>query len=118
LLSDITGIVFGGTSTRFWMLRKHMNSITPQDYRTQSIPFYSWECITLQLRHRVVDLVIRNQDDMDDFLMILIDALKTVDGNRGSIVQAYKSILKEKRRLHKNGIPAFSNYEDWSQITK
>jgi hypothetical protein len=28
-IEDITGILFGGTSTRFWMLRKHMNTFTP-----------------------------------------------------------------------------------------
>lgn len=41
-LDDVTGLVFGGTSTRFWMLRKHMNTFTPQEYRTMNIPFYSW----------------------------------------------------------------------------
>ena len=65
------------------------------------VPFYSWECITLQLRHRMVDLVIKKQSDMDDFLMILIDGIKTVDGNRNSLHTAVKHILKQKKEIHK-----------------
>ena len=94
MLDDITAIVFGGTSTRFWMLRKHMNTFTPQEYRVLDIPFHSWECITLQLRHRTVDLTIKNQKDMDDFLMILTDSMKSVDGNKGSLATAEKHIIK------------------------
>ena len=93
-IDDIIGIVFGGTSTRFWMLRKHMNTITPQEYKVMDVPFYAWQCITLQLRHRMVDLVIKNQQDMDDFLMILIDGMKTVDGNKNSLQTAENHIIK------------------------
>jgi hypothetical protein len=31
---------------------------------------------------------------MDDFLMILIDGMKTVDGNKGSLETAVKHIIK------------------------
>lgn len=71
-----------------------MNSIKPAEYNTLDIPFYAWQCITLQLKHMMVDLVIKNQEDMDDFLMILIDAMKTVDGNKGSIKVAETHIIK------------------------
>jgi len=27
LISEITGFLYGGFSTRFWMLRKHINSL-------------------------------------------------------------------------------------------
>jgi len=58
-IKDIQGFVFGGFSSRFWMLRKHINSL--DDKSLQNLPFYSWNCITLELEHRNIDLVIRNQ---------------------------------------------------------
>ena len=44
-LSDINGIIYGGLSSRFWMLRKHINSLNNQQLK--NVPFYSWDCITL-----------------------------------------------------------------------
>ena len=44
-LDEIQGIIFGGTNSRFWMLRKHINTI-PQE-QLKKIPFYCWNCITL-----------------------------------------------------------------------
>jgi hypothetical protein len=70
-----------------------MNSINPVDYKKQDVPFYAWQCITLQLEHRDLDLVIKDEKDMDNLLMILIDAIKTVDGNRGSLHLIEKTIL-------------------------
>lgn len=44
-VNDILGFTFGALSSRFWMLRKHINSMPiNQQHR---IPFYSWECISL-----------------------------------------------------------------------
>lgn len=44
-VSDIENILFGGMSSRFWMLRKHINSLDDECFK--SLPFYSWQCITL-----------------------------------------------------------------------
>jgi len=44
-VSDIEGIIFGGISSRFWLLRKHINSLDSESLK--NIPFYSWNCITL-----------------------------------------------------------------------
>jgi len=30
-LNDILGIIFGGVSSRFWMLRKHFNSLSADE---------------------------------------------------------------------------------------
>ena len=50
------------------------------------MPFYSWQCITLQLNHRDVDLVIRDEQDMNKFLKLIINKMKTVDGNKDSAI--------------------------------
>lgn len=62
-ISDIKGIVFGGFSSRFWIYRKHLLSL---DYNflmkdtkrkkfrggKTELPFYAWQCITLELSDR------------------------------------------------------------------
>ena len=89
-IEDIQGILFGGISSRFWMLRKHMCALNLQEHKIGSrIPFYSWNCITLLLKHRDVDLVIQNEKHMDRFLKFLVFHMNTVDGNKGSAQKIY-----------------------------
>ena len=44
-INDIEAIIFGGQSSRFWMLRKCVNSMSKKDL--EQMPFFSWNCITL-----------------------------------------------------------------------
>jgi hypothetical protein len=81
------------------MLRKHLNSIDHEFYREDQVPFYAWQCITLQLRHRDVDLVIKDDHQMNDLLMVLISAMETVDGNRGSFQTIEELIIDNKVKL-------------------
>ena len=37
-LADVTGFIFGGFCSRFWMYRKHMNSF---DFKVDP-PFFAW----------------------------------------------------------------------------
>jgi len=81
-LSDIKAFVFGASTSRFWCLRKHL--ISQDDIATVAregdIPFYYWECITLQLENKDIYLIIRNEQRMKDFIKLLIYELKTIDG--------------------------------------
>jgi hypothetical protein len=70
-LSDIKGILYGGISSRFWMMRKHINSIPIDQLKKGNLPFYCWECITLQMGHRDVDLVIKDEKDMMKFIALI-----------------------------------------------
>ena len=87
-LDDIQGFIYGAQSSRFWMLRKHLNADSAPSHEahahTKNLPFYSWECLTLRLKNKEIDLVIED----DKILMILIEfliyELKTVDGMRDS----------------------------------
>ena len=63
------------------------------------MPFYAWQCITLQLRHRDVDLVIKDDNQMNDLLMVLISAMETVDGNRGSFHTIEDIVIENKVML-------------------
>jgi len=53
----------------------------------ENVPFNSWNCITLQLPNRDIDLVIRDEKDMEKILKFLIYNLKTVDGNKDSALK-------------------------------
>ncbi len=39
-VDDITGIIFGGIDSRFWMLRKHFNSMSHVEL--DLVPFHNW----------------------------------------------------------------------------
>jgi len=72
------------------------------------VPFHSWNCLSIELSHREVDIVIKDQLQMDCLLKFVIRNLRTLDGKRGSAnkildqmnresVAKYK---KDKNRAH------------------
>ena len=73
-------------------------TVVPQDHKDGKVPFYSWQCITLQLEHREVDLVIPDDQDMNKFLMVIIKAMNTVDGNRNSLNCVQDQLIETKRK--------------------
>jgi hypothetical protein len=75
------------------MLRKHFNCMSLNELK--DIPFYSWQCITLVLEHRDVDLVILDEDDMKLLLKFLIHSLYTIDGRRDSAKSLLDAMQKE-----------------------
>ena len=54
--------------------------------------FYAWQCITLQLRTRDVDLVIPNEKDLSCFIDYLVVKMNTVDGRKDSANFIVKAI--------------------------
>ena len=86
--------MFGGMHSRFWMLRKHFNSISVEEL--EQAPFYSWETISLQLPHRDVDLVIQDPKHMSYFLKFIIYEINTINGRRNSALNILK-ILNSKQ---------------------
>ena len=81
-INQITGFIFGGFSSRFWMLRKHINSM--DRVKIEQLPFFSWECISIEIKDRKIDLVIRDENHMNLLLKFLIYHLETIDGKRHS----------------------------------
>ena len=78
------------------MLRKHLCSLKLGDHRKgDKIPFFSWNCLTLMLKHRDVDLVIKNERHMDRFLKFLVFHMNTVDGNKDSAKGIYKKLVQQ-----------------------
>lgn len=92
VLNDIQGILFGGLSSRFWMLRKHIICSNVKKLVDHKAPFFSWQCLTIQLKHRDVDLVIPNDKDMDELLELIVDTMVTVNGVKGSAKLIYQKM--------------------------
>jgi hypothetical protein len=82
--------VFGGLSSRFWMLRKYINSLTNKEL--SNIPFYSWNCITINLEFRDIDIVIRNEKHMMNLIRFLIMVTQTVDGRQNTGSKILKTL--------------------------
>ena len=77
------------------MLRKHLCAVSLKDHREgKKMPFHAWNCITLLMKHRDVDLVIPNEKHMDRFLKFLIFHMNTVDGNKNSAEGIYKVLVQ------------------------
>ena len=79
-LDKIVGIIYGGLSSRFWLYRKHMNYMSFSSVKNGQAAFYAWQCITLQLENREIDLVIPDDHDMDCLIEVLVESMNTVDG--------------------------------------
>lgn len=95
-VAKIKGFLYGGFSSRFWMLRKHINSLDRA--KLELVPFYNWECITLELEFRDVDIVIKDIGQMDVFLKFLIYTLRTIDGKRGTAEAILRQTLEKQTR--------------------
>lgn len=77
-VSEIEGIIFGGMSSRFWMLRKHINSLNEKNLK--NLPFKNWNCITLLLKNKCIDIVLTNEKHMQVFLQFMIYSIKSLNG--------------------------------------
>ena len=99
-IKDIKGFIYGGLSSRFWMLRKHTNFLDKA--ACSNLPFYAWQCITVITKSREIDLVIQNEEHLFLFLRYLIWQLETVDGIKKSarpIMEALNNDCYEKIKI-------------------
>ena len=61
----------------------------------KNVPFFAWECLTIQLKHREVNLVIRQQKDMDKLIKFLIYSIDSINGQRGSSLKLQKTLIAQ-----------------------
>lgn len=74
------------------MMRKHINSIN--NIEKSKLPFYPWQCLTIQLPMRDIDLIIESDDHMKTLIHFLLLALNSVDGSRNSATPVLEKIFK------------------------
>lgn len=88
-LKDITGFIYGACSSRFSTFRNSINEILAQHDCPKEIddlmPFYSWECLTIQFKRRDLDIVVKDEIQMEILLKFLIAETNSFDSNRNSL---------------------------------
>lgn len=89
-ITEIESFVYNGCSSRFWMLRKHINCMNRR--KLEQLPFKSWNCITLRLGRRDVDLVLKNEAQMSILIKFLVYSLNTMDGIKNSALPVLEMI--------------------------
>ena len=73
-----------------------MNDLDSKELNDNDVPFFAWQCLTLQLKHRDVDLVIKNEREMDDFIKVLVEQLNTADNSKESALAVQQRIEELK----------------------
>jgi len=68
--------------------------------KDSDMPFFSWQCLTLNMKHRDVDVVIQDDKDMEDFITLITWSMKSVNNSRDSA----KSIYRQLRRQRMNSL--------------
>jgi hypothetical protein len=82
------------------MLRKHFNQNV--NHHLDPMPFRYWECITITVGQREIDLVIQDEKMMDMFLKLLIWKLNTIDGIRGTALSVKKLLFDQHLQTQPN----------------
>ena len=83
------------------MMRKHINSIETNKEK-ENLPFFAWQCITLKLENRNIDLVILDEKEMFMLLRFLLLSLKSIDGFKNSAQPILNDMIfsfKEQKSL-------------------
>ena len=70
--------------------------IDNKDEDLMNLPFFAWQCITIQLDRRDIDFVIPDEGNMIDLLTLLIFNINTIDGTRDS-ADSFKYIIAKNR---------------------
>ncbi len=80
------------------MTRKHINQLPNIDVMKNSMPFYAWQCLSIQLPTRSVDLVIFEEKDMIAVISLLIWKTKTINGVAGTARELTRLMSLSKRQ--------------------
>ena len=84
------------------MMRKHINSLDFTAKGGHKLPFYCWECLTLQLPLGDIELVIPDENQMKIMIQFLILRLKSVDGLKNTADEKIKQLMASQFQGEQN----------------
>ena len=58
------------------------------------MPFYAWQCISLQLEKRTIDLIIESEEQMISLIKLLVYKLNILDGVSQSSLRLQERIFQ------------------------
>ena len=67
-----------------------------KDFNRKSVPFYAWECLTIQLSNRHIHLVIRDETQMLNLICLLVYHINTVDGEKDSSLKIQQTLVEQE----------------------
>lgn len=82
------------------------------------MPFYAWECVTLVLKDREIDLVIPNEQRMNQFLKLISYKIQALDGTKDSAVKLKNEIFKKRCRNMKKSFTKDISEESKKNLLK
>ena len=50
----------------------------------QSMPFFAWQCMSIKLHHREVDIVVHDEKEQNNLVKYILYKINTIDGIAGS----------------------------------
>ena len=66
-----------------------------------NLPFYSWNCITINTKSRDIDLVIRNEEHMMKLIRFLILVTTTVDGRKNTGTKILETLNSQDKKNYR-----------------
>ena len=90
------------------------NNAKTEGKRSSQAPFYAWNCLSIQLAKRTIDLVVPDEKAMFNLLKILVYKMNTLDGVRGSSLTLQRAVF----RLECKKLPQYRNREKIYRETK
>ena len=76
------------------------------------MPFYAWQCLSIQMKKRTIDLVIESGEEMMNLIKILVFKLDILDGFSGSSLplqnKVYQLEVKKEYKKQKSSTPSKS----------
>ena len=77
------------------MLRSGINNMIVENCKEEKFPFFSWDCLTIELEYHDVDIIIRNESQMSIILKALIIQTNSFEGKSGTL-KALKDLIKSE----------------------
>ena len=59
------------------------------------MPFFAWQCISLTLSHREVDIVVKDEREQNNLVKYFLYKMRTIDGRAGSADKILKLMDKQ-----------------------
>ena len=76
-----------------------MNALDTKIITDSSVcPFYAWDCLTLQLPHRDIDIIIRKETQYMMLVTYLLNEMNSINGIRGSRAPYHLDVFEKMAR--------------------
>ena len=76
-------------------MRKYINSLPLIELK--KLPYHSWNCLTISLKERDIDIVVHDEQDLEKLIKFLMRRMNSIDGIKDSAEPLIKYIIKYRK---------------------